>query len=140
TYTQVVSDFIAGLTMVVDPDTIISGNMAMLSVVPDPGTPPYTYMWEPANLVQDPTLRETKTVALEQTEEFTVKITNPDGCELILSSTVTVTDPRCEEPFIFLPNLFTPNGDNVNDILYIRAFEPFITSVELVIYNRFGKE
>src|SRR5690606_14571588 len=100
----------------------------------------YTFSWEPSNLVEDPNACETVTLPLEETTEFTVTITNEDGCELVLSTSVTVTDPRCEEPFIFLPNLFTPNGDGVNDVLYVRAFADFIVSVELVIYNRYGTE
>ncbi len=138
TYTQVVSGFMANMSISMDPDTIISGNTSTLTVTPCPSE--YTFNWEPSNLVVDPNSCVTETVELEENTIFTVTITNEDGCELVLSTTVTVTDPRCEEPFIFLPNLFTPNGDNINDVLYVRAFEPFITSVELLIYNRYGTE
>lgn len=138
TYTQVVSDFIAGIGISAEPDTILTGNTSVISVSPAPGT--YGYMWEPADKVRNPNSPMTETESLDETTTFTVKITNEDGCELLLSTTVTVTDPRCEEPFVFLPNLFTPNNDGVNDILYLRAFEPFITSVELLIYNRYGRE
>jgi gliding motility-associated-like protein len=138
TYTQVVSDFMANMSISMDPDTIIAGSTATLTVTPCPTI--YTFSWEPSNLVVDPNSCETETVELEETTAFTVTVTNEDGCELVLSTSVTVTDPRCEEPFIFLPNLFTPNGDGINDVLLVKAFEPFITSVELLIYNRYGTE
>jgi gliding motility-associated-like protein len=42
-------------------------------------------------------------------------------------------------PFYFLPNVFTPNKDMLNDVF--RSFQwKFIESIDLVIYNRWGIE
>jgi gliding motility-associated-like protein len=38
---------------------------------------------------------------------------------------------------ISIPNIFTPNGDGVNDVFYIRNLP---TETQLVISNRWGKE
>jgi gliding motility-associated-like protein len=41
-------------------------------------------------------------------------------------------------PFYFLPNIFTPNQDGMNDLF--RAFPwKFIESVDVVIHNRWGE-
>jgi gliding motility-associated-like protein len=39
---------------------------------------------------------------------------------------------------IFIPNTFTPNGDNVNDILYLRTLN--VKKIIFRIYNRWGEE
>ncbi len=41
-------------------------------------------------------------------------------------------------PIYELPNIFTPNGDNTND-LYIPVKNRFIQSVDFVMYNRWGE-
>jgi len=52
--------------------------------------------------------------------------------------TIRVVPPRCDESDVFIPNAFSPNGDNVNDILYVRS--KFIQDMELVVVDRWGKE
>ena len=63
----------------------------------------------------------------------------PDGTlrrnESALSDTVCVDN--C--PYYFLPNVFTPNRDEVND--HFQAFPwKFVDSVDVRIYNRNGEE
>lgn len=43
----------------------------------------------------------------------------------------------CEEPEIFIPNSFTPNGDGVNDVFRVKG--NYIESLKLDIYNRWGE-
>ena len=42
-------------------------------------------------------------------------------------------------PFYFLPNVFTPNDDDVNDIFHPFSYK-FIDSIELIVFNRWGVE
>jgi gliding motility-associated-like protein len=37
-----------------------------------------------------------------------------------------------------IPNVFTPNGDDINDILYSKSNNRTITRIDLKIYNRAG--
>ena len=46
--------------------------------------------------------------------------------------------PASPQPAISIPNVITPNGDNVNDYLEITGLEQ-LTETRLVIYNRGGK-
>jgi gliding motility-associated-like protein len=39
---------------------------------------------------------------------------------------------------LLIPNLFTPNGDGHNDILYVRTFGEF-ENIHFRLYNRWGK-
>ena len=50
---------------------------------------------------------------------------------------VEVLDFICEDPYIYLPNAFSPNGDGENDILYIRGKN--LSKVYLAIFNRWGQ-
>ncbi len=42
-----------------------------------------------------------------------------------------------QEPSIVIPNIFTPNGDNINDVFAIRTIA--IKEVTVAIYNRWGQ-
>jgi gliding motility-associated-like protein len=44
----------------------------------------------------------------------------------------------CEDPYIFVPTGFSPNGDGSNDVLYVRG--NFIEVLYFTIYNRWGEE
>ena len=57
-----------------------------------------------------------------------------NGCSDTASMTLTLN--VTEE--VFIPNLFTPNGDNSNDVLYVRGNG--IDDLLLIIYDRWGEK
>lgn len=65
-------------------------------------------------------------------------IEDPYGCTYIDSVTVSVTEVPCDASQIYVPNAFTPNGDNMNDILYVRS--NVIKRIYFVIYDRWGEK
>ncbi len=74
-------------TVSVSPSSVIYGGIATLTANAEPPGN-YTYHWEPANMVTNPNSQTTQTVALEETQVYTVTITNTEGgC----SSTAQVT-------------------------------------------------
>ena len=79
TYTQNVEVYampVASATAT--PSTVIYGANATLTA--NAGTQGvFTFHWEPANLVVNPDSQTTQTVALQETQTFTVTITNPQG-------------------------------------------------------------
>jgi hypothetical protein len=66
---------------------------------------------------------------------YYVKVTSPFGC--ISSDTLTVSPDFTAFNFI-MPNIVTPNGDNLNDELDFGIFQ--LSSLEITIYNRWGNE
>jgi len=64
---------------------------------------------------------------------FSVTITYGNHCEWIDS--VLVTD--CQDPAYFIPNVFSPNGDGVNDDFFVSGKD--IASVSMEIYDRWGE-
>jgi len=69
---------------------------------------------------------------------YTVTATDEFGCEATASFELEVRQPVCNETDVFIPNAFSPNGDGVNDVLYVRS--NFVKEMRLVIYNRWGEQ
>ena len=63
---------------------------------------------------------------------YSVEVENEFGC--VASDSISVLE-RCPVN-IFLPNVFSPNGDGVNDKFFVQGND--ILSLRLRIYNRWG--
>ncbi len=55
-------------------------------------------------------------------------------CSNIAYGTVTVED----DPDVEIPNVFTPNGDQTNDLFYVKVKGK--PDIDLIIYNRWGQK
>ena len=128
-----ISKFEPPLKVWADKDTIYLAQSVTLHV-----TPGYTdYEWIiPTGLdctkCTDPVATPPKSIV------YTVKAKNHDGCESSESVVIYVILPKCDESDVFVPNIFSPNGDNNNDELIVRS--NFIKKLELVIYDRWGEK
>ena len=112
-----------------DADFIILTEDLELSVV-DPNDD-WTYEWSTGEQ------GESIIVSPEETTIYTVVATDEFGCMATDTFTLEVRSPDCDQFDVFLPTGFSPNGDGVNDILFVRS--NFIKSMRLVIYNRWGE-
>ncbi len=56
------------------------------------------------------------------------------GCQFFDSIQVEVT---LKDSFGFFPNVFTPNGDNINDCIPLKSFVDF-SKLNFFVYNRWG--
>ncbi|HRI00323.1 MAG TPA: PKD domain-containing protein [Saprospiraceae bacterium] len=130
-YTVNVNDPSNGIFVKAEPEIIVPGVKSQLTTVNIPG---YKYQWSPTDGLSDPNIYN-PTAMPTKTTTYTVKVTDEIGC--MATATVTVTVTTCEST-VFIPNAFSPNGDNKNDVL--RVHGPFINSMELVIVNRWGQE
>src|SRR5690606_10778064 len=92
---------------------------------------------ELSGYVNFPTHEQTKYLP-ETTTTFTLPAVDANGCEVQRSITIVVINPQCEPPYIFVPKAFSPNGDGVNDILYVRGES--IDVVEFIIYDRWREK
>lgn len=93
------------------------------------------YSWSPASLLSNPNIQNT-TVEINETTLFVLTVT--DGI-CVESDTVLIKSFGfiCDDSFIYIPNAFSPNGDNENDVLYVRG----ATVKEMVfrVYDRWGE-
>ncbi len=122
-----------------DPIHLLEGDISQLSGTPDYSD--YLYHWDPPTYLTTPVGRNT-TSQPDETITYTLTIIDQDPlgvCVRTDSVTLFVYEAFCGEPNIFVPNTFTPNGDGENDQLWVRGYG-VITSMEFVIYNRWGEE
>jgi len=83
---------------------------------------------------------ESPTYALPYGEDFTttLTVTNSNGC--VDNSTFYGTTLNFDDYFdIFIPNVFTPNGDGENDIFDLKVAGELNNCSDLKIYNRWGQ-
>lgn len=78
------------ITTSVDPSSVMYGGTATLTAnVETPGN--FSYHWEPADMVLNPDSQTTQTVAIEDTQVFTVTVTNlQGGCTNTAQATVVM--------------------------------------------------
>lgn len=62
-----------------EPAIVYQGEIAQLSVYATGGDGNYTYQWEPADMVEDPTAATTNTVPIYENQLFTVTVTDGTG-------------------------------------------------------------
>jgi gliding motility-associated-like protein len=65
--------------------------------------------------------------------KYRIKATSANGKESFSNTYTIPIDVK-----LFLPNAFTPNGDNINDELAIKGSTKRISNFEIQIYNRWG--
>ena len=67
------------------------------------------------------------------TTKYTLTVTSKDGCAVTDEVTVNVIiDPT-------IPNVFSPNGDGINDTWVIKYLETFVNAT-IKIFNRYGQQ
>jgi gliding motility-associated-like protein len=92
------------------------------------GVLPYSYLWETG---------ETTSVLSEMGEGlYGVEVRDGNNCIEDLLVPVILTE-NCDY-HEFLPNVFSPNGDGVNDVFYVRG--KGFASLSLIIFDRWGNQ
>lgn len=94
------------------------------------------YTWYPPTLISYANADSAVTTSLQEGTTFTV--VGSDGiCEKSDTAVVKVYGYICGPPYIYIPNAFSPNGDNENDVLYVRGM--LLESMLFRVYNRWGE-
>jgi gliding motility-associated-like protein len=110
-----------------DDTTITLGSTCQLNV-----TGGVNWSWSPAYGLsctdcQNPLASPTETTT------YTVTAEDSNGCQGVDYVTIIVA---IECGAVYIPNAFSPNGDNYNDMLYVRG--NCIESMAFIIYDRWG--
>lgn len=100
----------------------------------------YTYSWTPASSLDNPN-SQNPTASPTVTTTYQLTVSN-SGCTRSDTVTIVVVDALCEEPYIFVPNAFTPNNDGENDFLRVRIVNDLNSQYEYIfrVYNRWGEK
>jgi gliding motility-associated-like protein len=94
------------------------------------------WSWEPVGIIDSPNIQN-PVARPTQTTIFRLTATDTNGCTGE-DTTIVYTNPSlCEEPYIFVPNAFSPNGDGDNDLLFVRGNN--LTDIYFAVYDRWGQ-
>ena len=94
-----------------------------------------SYQWSPETGLNAPTNQQTDAV-IEEDIIYTLSVS--DGiCTRDDTVQIKVYEIICEDPYVFVPNAFSPNGDGNNDIMYVRGL--YIEKVIFRIFDRWGE-
>ena len=117
-----------------DQDTLYAGAGTYLHVTPDTG---FTYLWLPSETITNPTSANPYVTPVNTTTYTVILYELATGCEFSKTYTIYAFEILCGEPDVFLPNAFTPNQDNENDVLFVRGRN--VEKLLLKIYDRWGE-
>ncbi len=98
-----------------------------------------TFLWFPLNPIIPPANISSITIAdptveLAETTTFLLTVTSPDGCTEYDTVTIFVN----QLTIIEVPNAFSPNGDGINDEIFVLNHE-VSELLEYTIFNRWGE-
>jgi gliding motility-associated-like protein len=85
-----------------------------------------SYLWTPGG-------QKTRQISVNNIGNYSVKVTNTSNCSTTAQTKVI---DRCD-PSILVPEIITPNGDNLNDNFQVFPF--YIKEYDLKIFNRWGE-
>jgi gliding motility-associated-like protein len=116
------------------PDTIYQSQTVQLNATVIAG---FTYTWTPSASVSNAHIPN-PTATPDNITDYIVHVYDTFGCEKSDTVNIYVKEVICKEPFIYVPNAFTPNIDQKNDKVFVRS--DIIESVYFAIYDRWGEK
>lgn len=131
---QVMVTDLSALQASATPDTIFVGETSQLNAKIPGAT---GFVWQPPGSLSDPNIANPVASPLVTTD-YVVMVSVSGTCTLLDTVRVVVRSIICEEPFVFFPTGFSPNGDGENDELKLES--DVATEVYWVIYNRWGEQ
>lgn len=93
-----------------------------------------TYSWVPGNYLTSPFIADPQVFTSAQ-QEYKILVTAPGGC--ITTDTLLVRVQTASA--IYVPNVFTPNGDGQNDLLLPTTVATIKSLRFFRVFNRWGK-
>ncbi|NSW45858.1 MAG: gliding motility-associated C-terminal domain-containing protein [Bacteroidales bacterium] len=105
----------------------IDGKDGKIEIIITGGEAPYNYLWSNGT-----TLVNAENIG---SGNYELTITDNKNCQQTAQFTVHAEQTEC----LLIPELITPNGDNVNDYFAIKGIEYF-QEVDIEIYNRWGNK
>ncbi|MGB0933018.1 MAG: gliding motility-associated C-terminal domain-containing protein [Lishizhenia sp.] len=122
----------APLTLEAEAEPICFGDSSGVAFVyPEGGTPGYFYVWSTDSL---DTLDFVTDLIIG---DYFVTVSDVNGCTEEISVSVLLADESAGCVVVNMPNVFTPNGDDANDV-YKPSMIMSIRDYKLTILNRWG--
>ncbi len=100
--------------------------------------PQYDYNWQPTTYVECPTCPTTEVAVYEDYQRYYVTAYNEYGCYVAKMIEIRSIEVHCDSADFFVPNIFSPNGDGINDILYVYGNADALVET-FMVWDRWGK-
>ncbi len=94
------------------------------------GTSPYTFNWDNAQTTED--------ISNLAPGTYIVIVNDANNCSVTNTFNILAGTSECIPESFYIPNIFSPNGDLMNDILYVRGNG--IKTLKFTIYDRWGEK
>jgi gliding motility-associated-like protein len=130
----VVSSPFNNVTAWADKDTIFKDLNTQLHVT---GVNNVNIQWIPSIGLNNP-FSFNPIASPQVTTTYYFTLTDPYGCTYTDSLIIYVIDQKCDEPYIFIPNAFTPNNDLQNDVFLVRS--EILEEMNIKIFDRWGEK
>ena len=116
-----------------DDSSIFKGNSTIIHLIK---SNLYSYKWiDDLDLNQNDIYNAI--VSPNQSKYFYAIITDRFNCSFLDSIRIEVIEPDCDDILVYIPNAFTPNDDNQNDLFYIKGAN--LQNFQFLIFNRWGE-
>jgi gliding motility-associated-like protein len=129
------SSIYINLSIMVSKDTVFEGQQVQLTAT-NLGAG-YSYTWTPSKWLSNNKIFNPIATPYGNVE-YNLLVVDQWGCEFTAMVRLTVIEVICDDPYIFVPNAFTPNGDGTNDVLYVYSL--YADELYFAIYNRWGEK
>ncbi len=93
------------------------------------------YNWSPTYSVSNSNIQNP--IATVYGETVFVLTAGFENCTKMDTIVIKTYPYNCEDPFVFIPTAFSPNGDNENEVLYVRG--EMIKEMTFRIFDRWGE-
>jgi gliding motility-associated-like protein len=133
-YTIINEGYVPDLEVSANPTVIFAGEQVSLLAQ---STQIGTYSWNNSSVLNDDEIPNPVATPTDTTE-FIVQFRDNNGCINTDTVKIFVKEVICGDPYIFVPNAFTPNFDGNND--YFKPYYPLtlVTEVFFAVYDRWG--
>lgn len=115
------------------PDRIVTSRQGVVELRPTiSGSGPFSYTWRPTIWLSNPS-QATVTVTFPQTDTtYTLRVRDASGCEGEASVRILLQQK------LSIPDVFTPNNDQLNDTWKLFGIESFPTA-QVTVFSRWGE-
>jgi len=117
--------------------SIQQGDSVLITITGDVLEPGLSYLWTPVDILSCPTCPTSLAYPI-QTTNILIRITDADSCVYTLETIIEVTTDSNTLDQVYAPNVFTPDGDGINDHWTISSKLETTFVQQLAIFDRWG--
>jgi gliding motility-associated-like protein len=117
---------------------VLAGDSVEIILTGDVGVNGLNFQWQPSDFINCDTCAQMWAFP-DSNVVLAVQITNADSCVYELETSIVVIHDSTIVDHIYVPNVFSPNGDGINDRFSFFGRLPDIYIYELTLMDRWGE-